>query len=125
MYIIPSIIGKYTEVCQKSPEVTDALELMTECSSDWELIGGQLKVSRATISTLRGQDISPKLKLNRILDEWTMRLKTPVTWDFLTETLESDVLDLNAIAVRVKEKLCEPKLYDKYIIQPDFVNRRE
>ena len=104
-------------MCQKSPDIKDALDLLAKCKNEWEMIGTMLGISYSTLNGFHGSDGD---KLARVIAKWEEVERVPFTWQALVEVLESDILELNRIARKIKDELSKPKLYSKYIELPDF-----
>ena len=87
---------------------------MAEISSRWHEIGTALDVPFDSLSTLRYNPNTDKVRLDTVINEWYKANKTP-TWSMILKAVEGPLVNNLNKAQRIREWLSKESQFTEYV----------
>jgi hypothetical protein len=103
------------DILGKKPKLEDVTELLADYQYAWREIGTALKVKAGKLMGLRQSPDSDSSKLTDVIRLWTSTKCSPVTWDNLIASVESDTAgNLADLGDYMRSELAKDKYFKKY-----------
>jgi hypothetical protein len=103
------------DILGKKPKLEDVTELLADYQYAWREIGTALKVKAGKLMSLVHSSDSVSNKLIDVIRMWINSKCSPVTWDNLIASVESDTAgNLADLGDYMRSELAKDKYFKKY-----------
>ena len=96
----------FLDILKEIPNHKEAVELLTDISADWEVIGIALNISQNYLKGLRQENTNITVKLSQVIDTWMKTVSlSPTSWETLISAIKGPIVNNKKKAKEIRDYL--------------------